>query len=62
MTIIYRFVTVGLLLLNNVENFAEEFRCEAIQNTAGARIEADLPLRRIFGEWSLGMLTEDPLL
>ena len=31
------------LLLNNVENFAEGFRCKAFQNTAGGGIEAERP-------------------
>ena len=31
------------LLLNNVANVAEGFRCEALQNTAGARIEVERP-------------------
>ena len=31
------------LLLNSVENFAEGFKCETFQNTAGARIEAERP-------------------
>ena len=31
------------MLLDNVENFAEEFRCEAFQNTPGARIKAERP-------------------
>ena len=45
MTINYRFVTVrsNLLLLNNVENFTEGFRCEAFQNTAGVRIKGERP-------------------
>ena len=47
------FAAIGPLLLNNVVNFAEGFRCEVFQKTAGARIEA---------EWALGKLTEDPLL
>ena len=46
------------LLLNNVEYFAEGFRCEDIQNTASARIEAE---RRIFDEWDLGKFAEEPL-
>ena len=49
MTINYEFVAVrriGTLLLNNVENSAEGFRCGAFQNTAGARIEADRPTYR----------------
>ena len=33
---------LGLWLLNNVANFAERFRCEVFQNTAGAsQIEAE---------------------
>ena len=49
------------MLLNNVENIAEEFRCEAFQNTAGVRIEAEcIPQSRIFGELALGKLAEDP--
>ena len=31
------------MLLNNVENFAEGFSCEAFQNTAAAKIEAERP-------------------
>ena len=38
-----------------MENFAEGFRFEAFQNTAGARIEAER-------EWTLGKLAENPLL
>ena len=30
-------------VLNNVEHFAEGFSCDAFQNTAGARIEAERP-------------------
>ena len=37
------FATIGPLLVNNVENFAEGFRCEDFQNTAGARIEVERP-------------------
>ena len=40
----------------------EGFSCEAFQNTAGARIEAERPQRKIFGElWPIGKLAEDPL-
>ena len=35
------FTAIGPLLLNNVKNFAEGFRCDAFQNTAGVRIEAE---------------------
>ena len=45
MTINYRFVAVRsnwtAVEYNNVENFAEGFRCESFQNTAVARIEAE---------------------
>ena len=52
----------GIGLCNNVEDFAEGFRYEAFQDTAGARIKADeLPRRRIFGEWVHAKLAEDPL-
>ena len=34
------FAAIGPLLLHNVANFAEGFRCEAFQNIAGVRIEA----------------------
>ena len=46
---------MGLLLLNNVENFAEGFRCEAFQDT---RIEAERPTASQnfwwMGSWKAG--------
>ena len=39
------------------------FRCEAFQNTAGARTETERPTaRQIFGQRALGNLAENPLL
>ena len=55
MTINYRFVAaIGPLLLNNMENFAEGFSCEAIQNTASARIEAAEQNFWWMGFWKVG--------
>ena len=47
-----------------MENFAEGFRCEAFQNTTAfqALKPNDLLQLRIFGEWALGKLAEDPLI
>ena len=57
------FAVIGSLLLNNMHNFVERFRCEAFQNTAGARIEAEHPTAtKIFVEWAFGQLIEDLLL
>ena len=52
------------MLLNNVENFAERFRREAhfkIQLVQELKLN-DLLQRRIFRDWTLGKLAEDPLL
>ena len=38
------FAAIGPLLLHNEANLAEGFRCEAFQNTAGARIKAERPI------------------
>ena len=46
---------IKLLLPNNVENFTEGFRCEACQNTAGARIEAER-LTPTHNFWRMGSL------
>ena len=61
MTINYRFdafAAIRPLLLNNVEKFAEGFGCEAFQNTAGARIEAERPNAAQnfwwMGSWKVG--------
>ena len=56
--------TIGPLILNNVEIFAESFRCVAFQNIAGARIEAERPTatQNFWAEWALGKLVENPLL
>ena len=49
---------INYLLLNNVENFSEGFRCEAFQNTTGARIEAERPTATQnfwwMGTWKVG--------
>ena len=61
MTINYRFVAVRSIwasLLNNVKNFAEAFRCEALQNIASGRIEAGEPTTSqnfwLMGSWKVG--------
>ena len=46
-------------LLNKVENFAKELRCEDFQNTELK--PNDLSQCRIFGEWARGKLAEHPL-
>ena len=39
----YLFAAIGTQLYNNVGKFAERFRFEAFQNSAGARIETERP-------------------
>ena len=44
-----------------MENFAEGFRCETFQDTAGARTEAEGPTARKVEFLALGKLADDPL-
>ena len=54
-----QFAAIGALLLNNLEIFAEGFRCKTFPNTAGQELKPnDLLHCRNFGVWTPGNLCQ----